>query len=65
MIQSQWVVIITQAVNLGIVVLGAIDINYHTSLLTNPLTLTIMTILSSLGIHQTMFPSKPKDSLNK
>ena len=57
MLQSQWIVIGSQIVNLGIVVLGAIDLNYHTHLLGSPLTLTVMTILSAIGIHQTINPT--------
>ena len=65
LLPSQWTVIISQIVNLGVVILGAIDLNYHTTLLSNPLTLTVMTILSAIGIHQTVFPSAPKTLLGK
>lgn len=57
---SQWIIIGSQLVNLAIVVLGVIDLNYHTALLTNPLTLTIMTVLSAIGIHQTVNPTIKK-----
>jgi hypothetical protein len=60
LLPSQWIVIGSQVVNLAIVILGAIDLNYHMHLLTNPLTLTIMTILSGVGIHQTINPTLPK-----
>lgn len=59
MLPSQWVVIGSQVVNLAIVVLGAVDLNYHTHLMSAPLTLTIMTILSAIGIHQTINPTIP------
>ena len=65
MIQSQYVVIISQIVNLIIASLGIVDLNYHTQLLDNPLTLTIMGILSLLGIHQTVNPTKPATLLEK
>jgi hypothetical protein len=60
LIPSQWVVIATQAVNIIIAGLGVVDLNYHTQLLDNPLTLTIMGILSILGIHQTINPTIKK-----
>ena len=60
LLPSQWIVIGSQVVNLAIVILGAIDLNYHSHLLTNPLTLTIMTVLSAVGIHQTVNPTIKK-----
>lgn len=58
LLPSDWIVVGTQVVNLTLVVLGAVDLNYHTHLLSNPLTLTVMTVLSAIGIHQTVNPTK-------
>jgi len=62
MLPSQWIVIGSQVVHLVIVILGAVDMNYHSHLLSNPLTLTIMAILSAIGIHQTINPTLPKNN---
>ena len=59
LLKSDYIVVGTQIVNLALVILGAIDLNYHTHLLGNPLTLTIMTVLSAIGIHQTINPTLP------
>ena len=65
LLPSQWIVIGSQLINLGIVILGSVDLNYHTHLLSNPLTLTIMTVLLAIGIHQTINPSTPNNLLSK
>lgn len=57
---STWVVIGSQILNLMLVILGAIDLNYHTALLSNPLTLTLMTVATAIGFHQTVFPTTKK-----
>lgn len=60
MLPSQWIVIGTQITMLVLGVLGVIDLNYHTTLMSNPLTLTIIGILNILGIHQTINPTIKK-----
>lgn len=59
LLPSQWIVIGSQILMLGVACLGVIDLNYHTQLLDNRLTLTIIGILNVLGIHQTINPTLP------
>ncbi len=60
MLPSQYAVIGSQILNIVLVGLGAIDLNYHSHLLTNPLTLVIMAVLSAIGIQQTINPTVKK-----
>lgn len=54
MIPSQWIVIGTDVLTIIFAVLGFVDHTFHTALLTNPITLSILAVLGSIGIHQTM-----------
>lgn len=65
LLPSQWIVIGSQIVMLAVAILGVIDLNYHTQLLDNPLTLTIIGILNVLGIHQAVNPTTPNSVLGK
>lgn len=54
MIPSQWITILSAGLTVVLAGLGFYDTIYHTSLLTNPLTLSILAFLGALGIHQTV-----------
>lgn len=59
MLPTQWIVIATDILTVGLAVLGFIDHTWHTALLINPITLSVLAILGGLGIHQTVSNSNP------
>ena len=54
MIPSQWITIGSDILTVIISAMGTVDLIWHTALLTNPITLTVLAILGALGIHQTV-----------